>query len=87
MIYGGGLVGVELAEFLAERHRPVTLIEPGPTFGKELMIVRRWRLMDTLRRLDVTLLPYAELLRDRTQSTVVVSHEERPGCRRGAPTP
>ena len=53
-IYGGGLVGVELAEFLAERHRNVTLIEPGTTFGKELMIVRRWRIMDTLRRLGVT---------------------------------
>src|SRR5690606_34865055 len=62
VIYGGGLVGVELAEFLAERHRKVTVIEPGPSFGKELMIVRRWRIMDTLRRLGVTLLPSAELL-------------------------
>jgi NADPH-dependent 2,4-dienoyl-CoA reductase/sulfur reductase-like enzyme len=61
-IYGGGLVGVELAEFLAERHRVVTLIEPGTTFGKELMIVRRWRLMDTLRRLGVTLLANTELV-------------------------
>jgi 2,4-dienoyl-CoA reductase-like NADH-dependent reductase (Old Yellow Enzyme family)/thioredoxin reductase len=61
-IYGGGLVGVELAEFLAERHRVVTLIEPGTTFGKELMIVRRWRIMDTLRRLGVTLLANTELL-------------------------
>lgn len=61
-IYGGGLVGVELAEFLSERHRKVTVIEPGPSFGKELMIVRRWRIMDTLRRLGVTLLPSAELL-------------------------
>jgi len=62
VIYGGGLVGVELAEFLAERRRRVTLIEPGPTFGKELMIVRRWRIMDTLRRLGVTLLSNTELL-------------------------
>jgi len=62
VIYGGGLVGVELAEFLSERHRKVTVIEPGPSFGKELMIVRRWRIMDTLRRLGVTLLPSAELL-------------------------
>lgn len=61
LIYGGGLVGVELAEFLAERHRAVTVLEPGPSFGKELMIVRRWRLMDTLRRLGVTLLPSSQL--------------------------
>lgn len=63
VIYGGGLVGVELAEFLAERHRRVTVIEPGPSFGKELMLVRRWRLLDTLRRAGVALLPSAELLR------------------------
>jgi 2,4-dienoyl-CoA reductase (NADPH2) len=61
-IYGGGLVGVELAEFLAERGRTVTLIEPGPHFGKELMLVRRWRLMDTLRKLKVRLLASTELV-------------------------
>ena len=62
LIYGGGLVGVELAEFLAERHRQVTLIEPGQTFGKELMMVRRWRIMDTLRKEGVRLLKSAELI-------------------------
>jgi len=61
VIYGGGLVGVELAEFLAERGRQITLIEPGPTFGKELMMVRRWRIMDTLRRAGVRLLKQTEL--------------------------
>lgn len=68
VIAGGGLVGVELAEFLAERHRKVTVIEPGPSFGKELMMVRRWRLMDTLRKEKVTLLASSELL------------EIKPGC-------
>ena len=62
LIYGGGLVGVELAEFLAERHRQVTLIEPGPSFGKELMMVRRWRIMDTLRKEGVRLLKSTELI-------------------------
>jgi 2,4-dienoyl-CoA reductase-like NADH-dependent reductase (Old Yellow Enzyme family)/NADPH-dependent 2,4-dienoyl-CoA reductase/sulfur reductase-like enzyme len=62
LIYGGGLVGVELAEFLAERHRQVTLIEPGVSFGKELMMVRRWRIMDTLRKEGVRLLKNTELL-------------------------
>ncbi len=68
VIYGGGLVGVEVAEFLAERHRRVTVIEPGPSFGKELMIVRRWRVMDTLRKLGVRLLKDTEVVeikRDR----------------------
>lgn len=63
VIYGGGLVGVELAEFLAERHRHVTVIEPGVTFGKELMMVRRWRIMDTLRKEGVRMLKSAELTR------------------------
>ena len=68
VIYGGGLVGVEVAEFLAERHRRVTVIEPGPSFGKELMIVRRWRVMDTLRKLGVRLIKDTEVVeikRDR----------------------
>jgi len=63
VIYGGGLVGVELAEFLVERGRGVTVIEPGPTFGKELTIVRRWRLMDTIRRENVRLLSSTRLIR------------------------
>jgi pyruvate/2-oxoglutarate dehydrogenase complex dihydrolipoamide dehydrogenase (E3) component len=70
VIYGGGLVGVELAEFLSERHRKVTVIEPGPSFGKELMMVRRWRLMDTLRKDKVVLLPSSELLEIRPDSVV-----------------
>ncbi|PRX27342.1 2,4-dienoyl-CoA reductase-like NADH-dependent reductase (Old Yellow Enzyme family) [Paraburkholderia sp. BL18I3N2] len=61
LVYGGGLVGVEVAEFLAERHRKVTLIEPGPSFGKELMMVRRWRIMDSLRKLGVRMLKESEL--------------------------
>jgi pyruvate/2-oxoglutarate dehydrogenase complex dihydrolipoamide dehydrogenase (E3) component len=68
VIYGGGLVGVELAEFLAERHRNVTLIEPGPAFGTELTIVRRWRIMHALRHLGATLLSSTQMLeikRDR----------------------
>ncbi|NLP64855.1 FAD-dependent oxidoreductase [Paraburkholderia sacchari] len=62
VIYGGGLVGVELAEFLAERQRKVVLIEPGPAFGKDLMLVRRWRIMDHLRKLGVRLLKETDLV-------------------------
>jgi len=62
LIYGGGLVGVEVAEFLAERQRKVTLVEPGPSLGKELMLVRRWRIMDSLRKLGVRMLKQSELV-------------------------
>jgi 2,4-dienoyl-CoA reductase (NADPH2) len=55
-IIGGGLVGVELAEFLAERGRQVVVIEAGEKFGVELAVVRRWRVLDELRALSVVLI-------------------------------
>lgn len=48
VIIGGGLVGLELAEFLVERRRKVTLLEPGPDLGAELAIVRRARVLHQL---------------------------------------
>ncbi|WP_028300902.1 FAD-dependent oxidoreductase [Oceanospirillum beijerinckii] len=53
-IVGGGLVGLELAEFLVERGRKVTVLEPTRDLGKELAIVRRWRVLDNLEQHDVT---------------------------------
>ncbi len=50
---GGGLVAVELAEFLAERGRKVSILEEGPACGKGLAIVRRWRNMHDVRQLGV----------------------------------
>tara|TARA_B110000967_G_C18352685_1_gene302051 strand:- start:34 stop:489 length:456 start_codon:yes stop_codon:yes gene_type:complete len=47
-IIGGGLVGLELAEFLVERNRKVIVLEPGPSFGAELSIVRRARVLHLL---------------------------------------
>ena len=47
-IIGGGLVGLELAEFLIERNRKVIVLEPGPSFGAELSIVRRARVLHLL---------------------------------------
>jgi len=47
-ILGGGLVGLELAELLVEHGRQVTVIEEGPSLGRELSIVRRWRVIEGL---------------------------------------
>lgn len=47
-ILGGELVGLELAEFLTERGREVTVIEPAPRLGKGLTLVRRMRLIAEL---------------------------------------
>jgi 2,4-dienoyl-CoA reductase-like NADH-dependent reductase (Old Yellow Enzyme family)/NADPH-dependent 2,4-dienoyl-CoA reductase/sulfur reductase-like enzyme len=48
VIIGGGLVGLELAEYLVERRRKVTVLEPGPDLGAELSIVRRARVLHQL---------------------------------------
>ena len=49
VVIGGGLVGLELSEYLVERRRKVTVIEPGDAFGAELSIVRRARVLHLLR--------------------------------------
>jgi NADPH-dependent 2,4-dienoyl-CoA reductase/sulfur reductase-like enzyme len=54
-VVGGGLVGVEVAAFLAERKREVCLIEEGRKLGVELGIPRRWRVLYELREMGVNL--------------------------------
>lgn len=53
-IIGAELVGLELAEFLAERGRKITVIDTEPRAGKGLYLVRRLRLLEELRHLGVT---------------------------------
>jgi len=48
-IVGGGLVGCELAEFLIERGREVTVLEEGPVLGAGFAHPRRWRVLYELR--------------------------------------
>jgi 2,4-dienoyl-CoA reductase (NADPH2) len=61
VIVGGGLVGVELAEFLAERGRRVIILEEGEKFGIELSVVRRWRILHTLREEQVEMIASANV--------------------------
>jgi NADPH-dependent 2,4-dienoyl-CoA reductase/sulfur reductase-like enzyme len=42
VVIGGGLVGLELAEFLAERGRTVTVLEEGAHLGLPMAMPRRW---------------------------------------------
>jgi 2,4-dienoyl-CoA reductase (NADPH2) len=53
-IVGGDLVAVELAEFLADRGRLVSILEPGPTIAPEVGWKRRTEHMHRLDRLGVT---------------------------------
>jgi len=49
VIVGGELVGLELAEFLSERGRNVTVVDEVPRFGAGITLVRRLRLLADLR--------------------------------------
>lgn len=42
VVVGGGLVGLELAEFFAERGRTVTVLESGAHLGLAMAMPRRW---------------------------------------------
>jgi 2,4-dienoyl-CoA reductase (NADPH2) len=49
VIIGGDLVGCELAEFLVERRRQVSVLEEGPVLGVGFAHPRRWRVLYELR--------------------------------------
>ena len=55
-VIGGDLIGLELAEFLAERGREVTVLHHAGNVGDGLFIVRRWRVLDALHRHGVRML-------------------------------
>ncbi len=55
VLIGGGLVGLELAEYLVERGRQVTVLEPSSNLGAELSIVRRARVVHELREQGVVM--------------------------------
>ncbi len=48
VVIGGELVGLELAEYLAERGRNVHVIDDSPRMGKGLQLVRRMRILTEL---------------------------------------
>ncbi|MGB0619561.1 MAG: FAD-dependent oxidoreductase [Myxococcota bacterium] len=68
VILGGGLVGAELAEFLAERGREVTVIERGPVVAMEMAHPRRWRVLHDLREAGVELVTDAKPLEITTDA-------------------
>ena len=61
VIIGGGLVGIEIAEFLIERRRRVTVLEPSATLSPELSIVRRARVIHLLREHGCDMLTKADV--------------------------
>lgn len=55
VVIGGSLVGLELAEWLAERGRRVTLVEEGRALGLPMAMPRRWTAVRRAGELGVAL--------------------------------
>jgi 2,4-dienoyl-CoA reductase (NADPH2) len=81
-IIGGGLVGVELAEFLCERGREVCILEEGNTLAVEMALPRRWRVLHGLREHGVALLTGVRV-EEITDEGVVYTAKD--GARSSAP--
>jgi 2,4-dienoyl-CoA reductase (NADPH2) len=81
-ILGGGLVGVELAEFLCERDREVCILEEGRTLAVEMALPRRWRALHGLRAHGVALLTEVRV-QEITDRQVVYSAKD--GARSSVP--
>lgn len=60
-IVGGGLVGIELAEFLVDRGRAVTVLEEGEVLATEMAHPRRWRVLHDLRQHGADLIAQASV--------------------------
>jgi NADPH-dependent 2,4-dienoyl-CoA reductase/sulfur reductase-like enzyme len=74
-ILGGGLVGVELAEFLRERDREVTVIEEGADLAPEMAMPRRWRILYELREHGARLLTNTRVTSIGAKSVEVVGEK------------
>jgi 2,4-dienoyl-CoA reductase-like NADH-dependent reductase (Old Yellow Enzyme family)/thioredoxin reductase len=70
VVLGGGLVGMELAEFLAERRRSVTVLEPGSAAGLPMAAPRRWTAVRTAVAHGVDVVREATLVEIGEQTVV-----------------
>jgi 2,4-dienoyl-CoA reductase (NADPH2) len=75
IIIGGDLVGLELAEFLIERGRKVTVLEPSPSLGPNLSIVRRSRVVHLLKEHGAQLLTNVNI-NEISKEGVLYEHDE-----------
>ena len=83
-ILGGGLVGCELAEFLHERGRAVTVLEESAHLATAMAHPRRWRVLHELRESGVELVPRVDILAIEAER---VRYQVRPASEGDAPTP
>ena len=79
-IIGNELVGLELAEFLAERGRKVTVIDNAGRAGKGLYLVRRLRMLEELEDLGVVIINKADKITINDQAVTYISKQGDKGC-------
>jgi 2,4-dienoyl-CoA reductase-like NADH-dependent reductase (Old Yellow Enzyme family)/NADPH-dependent 2,4-dienoyl-CoA reductase/sulfur reductase-like enzyme len=77
VLVGGGLVALELAEYLAERGRQVTILEESDRFGRETPVVRRWRNLADCRRHGVSFLSKARLTKIATRTLTYLNERNQ----------
>jgi 2,4-dienoyl-CoA reductase-like NADH-dependent reductase (Old Yellow Enzyme family)/thioredoxin reductase len=77
IIIGGGQVGCETGYYLAGMGKKVAIIELLPRMAGEMGMMTRRRLMDGLRRKQVTLLTNTKCEEIKSDSVTVVSNEGR----------
>ncbi|MFP6663956.1 MAG: FAD-dependent oxidoreductase [Deltaproteobacteria bacterium] len=70
VVIGGGLVGCEIGEFLAERGRDVTILEAGPTPALEMAHPRRFRVLHEMAELGVKVVRQAQV-KEITDTSVI----------------
>ena len=76
VVIGGGLVGLEVAEYLSERDHAVTVLEMMDEVGKDLGQLRRISVLENLAREGVTLRTKAKCV-EILENAVVVETEGR----------
>ena len=76
VVIGGDLVAVELAEFLVERGRKVTMVSTERSMAPEMSIARRWRVLGGLRQHGVVMHNKARY-EEFTDKGVVFSDKEK----------
>ncbi len=82
VVIGGGLVGLETAEYLAEQGCKVTVIEMLKALGADLGTTRKVCVMENLYREGVTQLPNCKCLEIQTDGVIVENQgkQEKIAC-------
>ncbi len=76
-VIGGGLIGIEVAEYLSERGHQVTVLEASLSLATEMALPRRWRALYTLRERGVLLVTGATVEEVSDAGVVYRQHGER----------